>query len=255
MASLIAGITALSLTGVPGLETWDDGTPLPVAASDTASITATEGTPTVLGIDPQIWTELGLTGVPFPVRDSFDAVAPSDQLDLEVSDTASISGTEDPVDGQEIETSDIAQITLSEVVQLFNNIDLTDSANLTLSETINLQTSGTPDVPVTETASLTLTEVATLDVELTVTDDAALTLTESPTVDVSGETFDVTDTTSLSLSETVLLDIFAGVVEINADDIASLGVTEVAALLQITPAEIARISMSMKAPRIVIRQK
>src|ERR1044072_600479 len=104
-----------------------------------------------------------------------------------VTDTASLSATESPIDTQEIESTDSARLAVSESSQLFNFIAVTDTANLSLSETISLVISGVTAKTASDTASLSLTESRSIAVTVAVTDTTSLTLTESSSVVVSTE--------------------------------------------------------------------
>lgn len=200
----------------------------------------------------QDYSELGPLGPDVPA--SFAGRSAVSLLEIAVSDTASLSATEDPTDGQEITTApDVAAISVTESVQLFNNIAVTDAATLAVSDTVGIEQSGTPEVTPTDTASLSVTESVSLDVSLDVTDDADITATEDEpaTVDVSTDTLTASDDASLTLSEFAVLDVFVGALEFNVEDTATLTVSETSAVAVVEG--IARINFAMRAPSIRFR--
>jgi hypothetical protein len=194
----------------------------------------------------QNYSELGPLVPDLPA--TFAGRTASTLVALTVSDTASISATEGPIDTQEIESADTARLSVSESTQLFNFLSAADTANLSLSETISLVITGVTAKTGSDTASLSLTESVAIAVTVDVTDTASLTLTESSSVAVSTEQVTVSDTASLTLDEAVSLNVFSGVNAISAVDGAALALVETANVLEVR--RIKRIALSISRPYI-----
>jgi hypothetical protein len=235
MASLAGAITTLGLVGLstaaPVFDTEYGTSPRPYTVT---------------------FTQLGLDGSSVARHVDYSGKATETDSFFTVSDTVSISVTEDPVDSQEVATSDTARLSVADTALLFNNIAGTDTARISLSETINLTVAGVTDKPVSDTASLTLSaETAVLDVTLDVADTCSLTLSgETATVDVSVEQIIVSDTCSLSVSEEALLNIFAGFNEVTTGDVVALRLAgEVSAVREI--GLVTRIELEIEVPLII----
>ncbi len=236
MAILTGVITSLALSGVPGLATdWYDS--------------ATATTPRPYSAD---FTRLAVGATPGRPYGAFTGKTEVTLIDKPVSDTASLSVTEEPIDEQFIVASDTARLTLTEVTNLRNNIGVTDTASLSVSEGIALTIAGVTDKPVTDTASLTLTELTNLRVSLSVTDTTSLSVTESTSVATPATFQTVTDTASLTITDDVLLTVFAGLAAFNGADTASLRVTETATVTDVTAAAIAYGAITLSGPSIQV---
>jgi hypothetical protein len=213
MASLAGAITALGLAGVSiAAPVWD-------------SEYATSPKPYT-----QTFTALSNNGTSGPYLTDYSGKTELTDVSLEVSDTASLSATEEPVDSQQIEVADIARLSVTETVSHFHFIAVTDTATLSASELVALSITGVTPKPVTDTASISATEVTSLSVSLSVTDTASLSATDTSSVAVSTESVDVTDTASLSADDASLLTVFTGQLELNVVDSASLRTTETASI-------------------------
>lgn len=233
MSSLAGARTTRTLIGVPGLPTW----------RDTLSTTRAFS---------QQFTHRHPGGIFGRAYGSFTKTAAT-SVDVDVTDTASITATESPVDSQEITTNDVIRLGVTESTQLFNFISVTESFVPGLSETVSLIISGVTDRPVTDTASLTLSESVALGISIDVTDTASLQLTgEAGTVVTSSELVTVTDTASLSVSEEQILNIFTGVVDISVNDTASLALA-VESAAAIEARRIDRIGLQFATPGLSIQ--
>lgn len=230
MASLAGAITTLGLAGVPFAAPVFDSeyhtTPRPYT---------------------QTFTQLGLDGCAVLRHTSFSHTETT-TAEVNVSDTASISATESPVDTQEIAVTDTARLSVTDSSQLFNFLAATETAGLSLSETISLVIVGVTTKTGSDTASLTLTESTSVAVTIEVTDTASLTLTETPTVDVSTEQKTATDTASITLDEAVSLNVFSGVNTIAVGDAALLSIVESSSVIEVR--RIKRIALSISRPYI-----
>lgn len=196
----------------------------------------------------QQFTQLGPGGLSTFPHSNFTGKTEETTAALSVSDTASLSATESPVDSNEIATSDTVRLSLTESSQLFNFQAVTDTASLSLSETISLVQSGVTLKTASDTASLSVTEVSSIAVSVAITDTASLTLTESASVAVSTEQVTVSDTASLTIDESVLLNVFAGVNAISVADSALLSVIDTASVTEVR--RIKRIGLSISRPYI-----
>lgn len=196
------------------------------------------------------WTGLGLSALPGVRAVDFSGKSELTTAPLDVSDTASLSATEDPIDTNEIVTTDTARLSATESTQLFNFRSTTDTASLSVSETIGLVQSGVTLKTASDTATLSVTESVAVGVTIDVTDTASLTVSESVSVSTTAETVDVTDTATLTVDESLLLAIFAGVVELNAQDTALLTTSEIASAIEVR--RIKRITLSIRFPRITM---
>jgi hypothetical protein len=225
--SLIGAYTALSSTGAPGLAIWNDISYLRSYTED-----FTERHPG------------GLTGETYG---TFSHTTSSGAA-FSVSDTASFSATEDPVDRNEIATGDTARLSASDVSQLFQRIDVTDTATLTAGETIALLQSGVILKTASDTASLSATEVTALGVTVDVSDTASLSATDISTVDVSAQNLSVTETASLSADDEQFLEIFAGIVDKTVFDSVPLTGSDIATVSEI--GRVRKISFHTRMPRI-----
>lgn len=230
MASLAGAITTLGLAGVPF------GAPVFDAEYQTNPRPYT-----------QTFTQLGLNGCA-DVRHVTFSKTETTTATLVVSDTASISATESPIDLQEIATTDTARLSVSETTQLFNFRSVTDTASLAVSETISLVITGVTSKSASDTASVSTSETVAIAVTTAVTDTASLTVTDEATVDVSAENVAVTDTASITTDESVLLNVFSGVNAISVIDEARLTTAEVAAVHEVR--RIRRIALSISMPHI-----
>lgn len=232
MASLVGVVTALTLSGVPGhLPFIEQGA---TAGAHTGS-----------------FTRLGLGGYSRPI-DAIPAKDAAAQAELNVTDTASLSATEGPLDSNEIITYDTARLSAVDVSNIYNFYTLTDTARLFINEAVTLNVSGVTDNPATDTASISATEVATVDVTVDVTDTASLQTTDTPTVDTAGVVISVTDTASLSTTDTAAYDAITGVAYLTGEDQALLRVVDTAVVT--VDRKISAIAISYKAPKIVVRK-
>lgn len=165
-----------------------------------------------------------------------------------VSDTASLSATEEPVDRNEIATTDTARLSANDVSLLFNRIDSTDTALLSAGETISVVISGVTLKTASDTASLSATESSAVGVSVAVSDTASLQATDTSVLVVSAENISVTDTASLSADDVQLLEIFAGIVEKSVSDTATFTVTDSAVVAQVR--RIRKIKFQASMPRM-----
>lgn len=228
MALLDGAYTALTAAGLPGFATWVE-----------------YSTPRSYEAD---FTEKSPGGLAKQTYGTFTHAELTD-LEITVSDTASISATESPVDSQEIAVSDTARLSLTETSQLFNYLQSTDTASLGLSETVALTITGVTNIAPTDTASLTLTESVALSVTVGVTDTTSLQLTsEAGTVATTVVEKSASDTASLSVSDASLLSIFSGVNAISVVDDIRLSVAETAQAVEVL--RIKRIELELDAPSI-----
>lgn len=229
MANLVGAYTALTPRGTPGQVAWAETNNVPRAYTED-------------------FTAFLPWGVPGRLYGDFTKVVSSTAA-LAVSDTASLSATEDPVDSNEIATTDTARLGVTDAAALFNFLASTDTATLLAFETISLAQSGVTLKTASDTTSLSASEAVTLNVSIDVTDTASLSVTDSSAVDVSVEEKSATDTASLTLSdEAVLLNIFTGVNEITVSDAANLRVSETASVIEVR--RIKRIALSITRPYI-----
>lgn len=203
----------------------------------------------IVGADKsgQDYSELGLQGRPDNPRDFAGRTASSTQT-FAVSDTASISVTEDPVDRNEIATTDTARIAVSDTSQMFNRIDVTDTARLSVGETVSLLISGVTLKTASDTASISVSESVTVNVSIAVTDTASISVGDVAAVAVSVEQFSVSDTASISVDDEQQLNIFAGVVEKIVSDDALLTLTDTSIKVEVN--RIRRISFTALRPKI-----
>lgn len=232
MASLVGAKSALTPRGTPGLVSWR------------ATSSTTFPRPYTV-----TFTQLRPGGVPGRRYGSF-AKTVATTATLVVSDTASLSATEEPIDQNEIATTDTARLSASDVSQLFNRIDASDTASMTAGETIALAISGVTLKTASDTASLSATDTSALGVTVDVSDTASLTATDTSSVAVSAESKSVTDTASLAADDEQLLEIFAGIVERSASDNALLTVSERASIVEVR--RIKKITLQIRAPRITL---
>src|SRR5688572_10504485 len=230
MASLASAKTALTPRGTPGLVAWRD------MSSTTRAYSVA-------------FTQFRPGGIPGRRYGSFTKVA-SSTAEFSVSDTASLSATEEPVDRNEIATTDTARLSATETSLLFNRIDVTDTATLTAGETISVVIIGVTLKTASDTASLSSSETATLGISLAVSDTASLSATDTSVLVVSAENIATSDTASLSTDEAVLLEIFAGVVEKTAADTATLTVSESAVVVEAR--RIRKIKFQSRMPRMTV---
>ncbi len=228
MASLASAKTALTPRGTPGKVSW----------RDLSSVTRAYSVP---------FTQYRPGGIPGRRYGAFTKAASSTAA-LNVSDTASLSATEEPVDRNEIATTDTARLSASDVSLLFNRIDAIDTARLTAGETISVVISGVTLKTASDTASLSSSETSTVGVSVAVTDTASLSATDTSALVVLGETFAVTDTANLSADDVQLLEIFAGIVEKSVSDNAFLRVSDSAVVVEVR--RIRKIKFEASFPRI-----
>lgn len=198
----------------------------------------------------QQFTQLGLGGLSTFPHNDFSGKVSETTATFTVSDTASLSATEEPIDQNEITTGDTARLSATDSSQLFNRLDVTDTATLSAGETIGLLISGVTLKTASDTATLSSSETSELGVSVDVSDTATLTVTDTSSVDVSAESLDVTDTANLSADDTQLLEIFAGIVERSASDTALLTVNDLASVIEVR--RIKRISFHVRMPRMTI---
>lgn len=235
MASLVGAITTLGLLG--------------------ASVAAPVFTPAEPVIErpyEATWTGLGLSATPGKRAVSFSKTEVT-SVTHSVSDTASISATENPVDTQEISTFDTARLSVTDTAQLFNFLQASDTASLQGSDTVNLTISGVTAKAATDTASLSLTEATSISVTIAVTDTASIQgVDEAGTVTTPTEVVSVVDTASLSVDADVLLNVFVGVVEKQVSDSISIQAIEAATASEVN--RIRRITFSSSAPRILFER-
>jgi hypothetical protein len=196
----------------------------------------------------QQFTQLGLGGLSTFRHADFSGKTEITTAPIVVSDTASLSATEDPFDRNEIATTDTARLSASDVSQLFNRIDVSETASLAAGETISVVISGVTLKTASDTASLTATDASAVGVSIAVTDTATLTASESATVAVSAENISVSDTASLSADDVQLLEIFAGIVEKVVSDSAIFTVSDSAAVAEVR--RIRKITFEPRMPRI-----
>jgi hypothetical protein len=230
MASLASAKSALTPRGTPGRAPWRDTSSVARAYSAT-------------------FTQLRPGGITGRRYGAFTKVA-SSTVALSVSDTASLSATEEPIDRNEVATTDTARLSASDVSQLFQRIDVSDTATLSAGETIALLQSGVTLKTASDTASLSSSETSTLGVTVDVSDTASLTVTDTSALVVSAESIAVTDTANLSADDTQLLEIFAGIVEKVSADTALLTVTDSALVLEVR--RIRKIRFQVRMPRMTL---
>ncbi len=232
MASLLGAVTGLSARGTPGPVTWF------VAPVDSRDYVGNFTDRSTGGLAGRIYGDFTRATAPL--------------ASLSVSDTASLSATEEPIDRNEIATTDTARLSASDVSQLFNRIDATDTATLSAGETIALQISGVTLKVASDTATLSASETSTVGVTVGVSDTATLTATDTSSVAISAESKNVTDTANLSADDSVLLEIFAGIVERSASDTALLRANDFAVVAEVR--RIRHIKFQMRKPRMTIKR-
>jgi hypothetical protein len=254
MASLATARTRLGLAGVPK---QPEGSFLarvpatPISASDTLSVSLTEGTPTVstetgrTGYTQQ-FTRMALSGVPRLSDGSFTKEQVT-FIELSVSDSWPVTLSEDPVDENQIIGGDDWRLTLTDIANLRNNQAVTDTLGVGISETISLLQAGVVTLSVTDTLSVSMTQGAgDVRVTLAVTDALNLTLTETDpsTVATPLELKTATDDLNVTLSgEESNLSIFAGFVPISATDLWNIALE----------AEVAGVTVQQPIGRITFR--
>ncbi len=201
----------------------------------------------------QDYSELGVWDNP-GVAGPFTGRTASSTATKDVSDTASLSATESPIDTNEIVTYDSANLTATELAGLLDHYGVTDLASLTLNESIALNITGVLNIPITDTASLTLTESTALGITIDVTDGASLTLTESATVAVATEVLDVTDDAALAANDFATLDVFSGGAAFTVSDTVLLQDTESAGVVPIIDTVVENIKFQARVPSIRFRK-
>lgn len=171
-----------------------------------------------------------------------------------VSDTASVSATEDPIDSQDIASSDIGYLAVTEVAVLGAVIYATDTASLTLGEAVNLGITNNTAKSGTDTASLTLTEVASAHVSIEASDTASLSVSESTSADITRQDIQPTDTASLSVDDSATVSVITGDIPLTAVDSARLTVTETATVSAFSPPnQVRRVYTAFSAARLTIQ--
>jgi hypothetical protein len=142
--------------------------------------------------------------------------------ELSVTDTLSVTLTEDPVDFNELIAGDDLRVSVTDLATLRNNLAVTDTLAVGAVETIALLQAGVLTLAVTDTLTVSLSDgVGDLRVELPVSDTLSVSLTETDpaTLDTPLELKTVTDDLSVTLTnETANLQIFVGVVPITVFD-------------------------------------
>jgi hypothetical protein len=235
MASLIGAVTALGLMGVShaGLSFNSEYQTSPRPYTVT-------------------FTQLGLDGGVAARNVNFSGKTEETTATLDVTDTASISVTEGPIDTNEIVTYDSASISVSENSSLLNFYGVTDTVSLALNESLALNIAGVSAPAVTDTASVSVTDASAINVSVSVTDTASVSVTDSSSVAVATEVLAATDTASISISDLTALDVFSGSASFVVDDVALLSVVETATVYPLTIVE--SIRFVSKVPQIRFRK-
>lgn len=196
---------------------------------------------------------LALYGTTGANASGFFAKSLSADIQHVVSDTASLTVTETPIDSNEVVTYDTISLNISEISRIYNLYTLTDTARLVLGEAVSLVTAGVTAFTPTDTASISITDIAVLDVSLAVTDTTSISVSDpTPTVDTAGESYTATDTVSLSITDTASVNIFSGYLYLAADDTATIQVTDSAEATVSRTVDAIRFTWNV--PRIVFRK-
>ena len=239
MASLVGAITALSLIGAPsGSPVWTT-----VAKGGAPSEPASP------------ITRLGLTGTATRLYGAFSK-QPVGLVLKTVSDSATLSVLEDPMDERYLTTGDSAYLRITETLLRLNHLGVTDTASLLLAEGVELQGAGVNESSPTDTASLSVAEAVTLDISVDLTDTASISVTGTPTILVSTLAQTVTDTASISITETSITDKVSGSRAWQVGELAQLSLSEATLLEKFESDELAyitRIAVTFDAPTITFR--
>jgi hypothetical protein len=234
MPSLIGAVTTLGLLGL--------GTAAPVFNADQTQKFPRPYTET--------FTALGLSGTPAKRAVDFSGKTELTSVSHDVSDTAYISVTEEPIEEQDIAAYDTARLSVTDTAALFNFLAVTDTARISISETVALVSGTVVTKTASDTASLSVTDTSALSVSVSASDTASISVGDVASLVTALEQKSATDTASLTTEEDTLLGIFTGLLEITGSDIASLTLSESASVLEVK--RIRRIALAISAPRITL---
>ncbi len=201
----------------------------------------------------QDYSELGVWDNP-GVAGPFTGRSASSTATKDVTDTASLSGTEGPIDGIEISTYDSANLTLAEITSLLNHYGVSDTANLGLNELIQLGITGVNAISVSDTASVSGTDASSVGVTVDVSDTASISGTDSGTVDVTREVLEASDTASITANDFATIDAFSGSASFNTSDDAYLRLTESAIAAPVIDTVVESIKFQARVPTIRFRK-
>lgn len=236
MATLVGAITFLTLAGTPGLTPYTDTTSFPRTYSAD-------------------FTRLSISATPTSPSGSFTGKTEESTIYVTVSDTASATATEDPIDTQDITSADLVYATLTESASLANYVAASETAFVTLGEAVTLSITSNTAKAGTDTASATITETASVAVAIDVTDTASVTATEgTPTIDTPANLVSVTDTASVTITDSPQIDIYTGFIPATGEDIASVTLAEVASVaISDAPGQVAGIRLDVRSPTLWLR--
>lgn len=241
---------SLSFTDSGSVATITDGA---LSVSDSWSLTlldrAYSQSTDQLGV-----TELRSLGLPGFVA-LFDDKAFTSSPSVAVSDTWSLSWTEDPVNLVLIAVSDTWRLTYSTesaAIQVFQTYAIADTWSLQFLDAASVFSSGVIPVAVSDTWSLSFTDSAAISVAIGVSDTWSLSFTDSGSVAITQDPIDVSDTWSLAFSgETGGVTIVATISKIGSDT-WTLSFIESARSSVVV--HVASIRMEVKVPRITFEQ-
>lgn len=136
-----------------------------------------------------------------------------------VSDTASLTVSEDPTSDFFLQTLDTASLSVSDVSAPAIQINVSDFPLVAVGESAGLTISGVVSVAVTDTASLTVSDASALAVDINVTDTTSLSVSDASTVDIGQIAVAVTDTISIGIADFAFSSTVADVSRVSGDDI------------------------------------
>ncbi len=200
----------------------------PISGSDTASISATEGIPTVAGSSSQTDSPTISIGESVAIDGSSSQ---SDTLTLSVVDTSAIASSSEQSDTVTISITESAEVVVVEF------ISGSDNATLSITETAEIIVS----VSVSDSVAISTTENApTLDVSLSVVDNASIAIAETVTL-ASATT--VTDILSIGVADASNVDFGSG--DKSASDTLTVSVAEDIPNIQTTSNQVDSISVAI----------
>lgn len=279
MPGLAGSITALGLLGVASLaspaylepqavsDTWslsisDSATveattpPTEKSASDTWSLTLTE-TDSVIGTYPAQLTDRSLLAVAGRWVD-IEAKQYVGTNTINVSDTWSLTWTEEPTSELTIDTWDIWRLAWNDAtpsLSISQTFAASDVWALGWLDVSSVLASGALPIEPTDTWSLQLADDATVAATVEATDGWSLSITDAASVDVIEDAKSGTDTWSLTLSvESVSIGVVADI-PILASDEWRLVLAETASVSTLTSAVSALRIVRVPRRTIIVRPK
>lgn len=279
MPGLAGSITALGLLGVASLaspgyhepqavsDTWSlsisdsatvDATTPPTEkiASDTWSLTLTE-TDSVIGTYPAQLTDRSLLAVAGRWVD-IEAKPYVGTNTVHVSDTWSLTWTEEPTNELTIDTWDIWRLAWNELapsLSISQTFAASDTWSLGWLDVASVLAGGALPIEPTDTWSLQFTDDATVAATVEATDDWSLQFTDGATVEATSDTQSATDTWSITLSvESVSIGVVADI-PILASDEWRLVLAETASVSTLTSAVSALRIVRVPRRTIIVRPK